>query len=89
MHCPRASFILSNLDIDVDVDSSSVYSRSGGGMSDGVEDLRQKANVADIFDRKVEAESLGVILDVSFSTHDVISAVIEEIQSVFPAVTWP
>jgi len=72
------------LDIDVNVDSTSVYGRSAGGFGGGIEGIRDMAITANLFGKSVQAESLGVILDVSFSTHDVISAVIDEIQSGFP-----
>ncbi|MFO8026708.1 MAG: hypothetical protein R6U56_03485 [Opitutales bacterium] len=73
-----------SLDIDVNVDSSSVYGRSGGGFGGGLEGVREMAVSADLFGKQVEANKLGVILDVSFSTHNVLSAVIDEIQSGFP-----
>ncbi|HKK18140.1 MAG TPA: hypothetical protein VJ952_05615 [Opitutales bacterium] len=72
------------LDIDVNVDSASVYGRSAGGFGGGIEGIRDMAITANLFGKSVQAESLGVILDVSFSTHDVLSAVIDEIQSGFP-----
>lgn len=79
-----AELSIPDLGINVDVESSSVYPRSSGAISESLEDVRQAANVATVFDKKVEAQRLGVILDVSFSTHGVISHVIEEIQKGFP-----
>ncbi|PXA03648.1 hypothetical protein DDZ13_10140 [Coraliomargarita sinensis] len=73
-----------SLDIDVNVDSSSVYGRGGGGFGDGLAGVREMAISANLFGKTVQAETLGVILDVSFSTHNVLSAVIDEIQSAFP-----
>ena len=71
------------LDINLVVDTTSVISRSSGNIS-SFDDIRKQANVAKIFDMDVEARRLGVLLDVSFSTHGVINSVIEEIQRGFP-----
>lgn len=72
------------LDIDVNVDSQSVYGRGGGGFGGGLAGIREMTISADLFGKQIEANTLGVILDVSFSTHNVLSAVIDEIQKGFP-----
>jgi len=72
------------LDIDVNVDSTSVYGRSAGGFGGGIEGIRDMAISANLFGKSVSAGKLGVILDVSFSTHNVLNYVIEEIQASFP-----
>jgi len=73
-----------SLDIDVNVDSAAVYGRGGGGFGGGLAGVREMSIKANLFGKSVQASKLGVILDVSFSTHDVLSAVIDEIQSGFP-----
>jgi len=72
------------LDIDVNVDSSAVYGRGGGGFGGGLAGVREMAITANLFGASVTAEKLGVILDISFSTHDVLSSVVDEIQKSFP-----
>lgn len=72
------------LDIDVNVDSTSVYGRGGGGFGGGLAGVREMTITADLFGKQIQANKLGVILDVSFSTHDVLSSVIEEIEKGFP-----
>lgn len=72
------------LDIDVNVDSSSIYGRGGGGFGGGIADVREMTISADLFGKQIQANKLGVILDVSNSTHGLISDVIEEIQKSFP-----
>lgn len=72
------------LDIDVNVDSTSVYGRGGGGFGGGLAGVREMTITADLFGKQIQANTLGVILDISFSTHDVLSAVIDEIQKGFP-----
>jgi len=72
------------LDIDVNVDTASVYGRGGGGFGSGLAGVREMTISADLFGKTVQAGKLGVVLDVSFSTHNVLSAVIDEIQRGFP-----
>lgn len=72
------------LDIDVNVESNSVYGRGGGGFGGGLAGIREMTITANLFGKQIEANKLGVILDVSFSTHNVLSAVIDEIQKSFP-----
>lgn len=73
------------LDISVNIETSSVIGRSAGGFSGGgLDAVRDAANVANLFGKSVSASQLGVILDVSFSTHGVLSSVVEEIQNSFP-----
>ncbi len=72
------------LNIDVNVDSSSVYGRGGGGFGGGgLREMREMVISANLFGKQVEASKLGVILDVSFSTHNLITDVIDEIQRSF------
>lgn len=75
------------LDIDIDIDSSNPYGRGRGGGGFGVggrtPDIRETLVSAQIFGKLVESNKLGVVLDVSFSTHDVIDTVINEIQKNF------
>ncbi len=56
------------------------------GISDGIGDVGGfgAGAVAQIFGVDVVANNLGVILDVSFSTHNVIDKAIDEIQKAFP-----
>jgi hypothetical protein len=73
------------LNIDVNVDSSSVYGRGGGGFGGGgLREMREMAITGNLFGKQVKASNLGVILDVSFSTHDLITDVIDEIRGSFP-----
>lgn len=72
------------LDIDVNIEGSNVYGRSTGGFGKGTDGLRDMAISGSLFGKQVEAKNLGVILDVSYSTHDILSPVIDEIQSSFP-----
>lgn len=72
------------LNIDVDVDSTSVYGRGGGGFGGGLAGIREMTITANLFGKQIEANRLGVILDVSFSTHGLINFVIDEIQRNFP-----
>lgn len=73
-----------DLDIDLNVDSTAVFMRNAGRFGDGIEGVRKMAVTKNLFGKQVEASKLGVILDVSFSTHNVISFVIAEIQKSFP-----
>jgi len=72
------------LDIDVNVDSSAVYGRGGGGFGGGLAGVREMAITADLFGVSVTAENLGVILDISGSAHAYLSQAIEEIDRNFP-----
>lgn len=73
------------LDINVNVESSAVFGRDGGSFGGGgLAGVREMAITANLFGASVTAEKLGVILDISFSTHSVLSSVIEEIQKSFP-----
>jgi len=72
------------LDIDVNVDSSSVYGRGGGGFGGGLQGVREMAITADIFGMQITAENLGVILDVSGSAHATLDKAIAEIDENFP-----
>lgn len=73
------------LDIDVNVDSSSVYGRGGGGFGGGLQGIRQMAITADLFGMQITAENLGVILDVSGSAHAHLDKAIAEIDKNFPS----
>lgn len=53
------------LDIDVNVDSSSVFGRGGGGFGGGLQSVREMAISANIFGAQITATNLGVVLDVS------------------------
>jgi hypothetical protein len=72
------------LDIDVNVDSSSVYGRGGGGFGGGLAGIREMAITADLFGQEITATNLGVILDVSGSAHAHLDKAISEIDRNFP-----
>lgn len=72
------------LDIDVNVDSSSVYDRRGGEFGGGLQGIREMAITADIFGMQITAENLGVVLDVSGSAHATLDKAIAEIDKNFP-----
>jgi hypothetical protein len=73
------------LDIDVNVDSYSSYGRGSGGFGTGIGGggIREMAISANLFGTQVSATKLGVVLDVSFSTHKVLDYVFNEINSKF------
>lgn len=72
------------LDIDVNVDSTSVYGRGGGGFGGGLAGIREMAITADLFGLQVSATNLGVALDVSGSAHAHLDKAITEIDKNFP-----
>lgn len=72
------------LDIDVDVNTSAVYGRGGGGFGGGIKGIREMAISADIFGLQITSESLGVVLDVSGSAHSTLDKAIAEIDKNFP-----
>ncbi|MGB0413058.1 MAG: hypothetical protein ACPGJU_01310 [Coraliomargarita sp.] len=75
------------LDIDVNVDSYSSYGRGSGGFGNGMGSggagIREMAITANLFGTEVTATKLGVILDISFSTHRAIDKVVNEINKEF------
>lgn len=73
------------LDIDVNVESYSSYGRGSGGFGtgSGAGNIREMAITANLFGTKVSATKLGVILDISFSTHNQIDEVLNEINKKF------
>jgi hypothetical protein len=72
------------LDIDVNVDSSSVFGRSAGGFGGGIQGVREMAITADMFGAQITATNLGVVLDVSGSAHAHLDKAIAEIDKNFP-----
>lgn len=72
------------LDIDVNVDSSSVYGRGGGGFGGGLAGIREMALDAKFFGNEVTGK-LGVVFDISPSTHRHILSVIDELERNFAA----
>lgn len=72
------------LDIEVNVDSTSVYVRGGGGFGGGLAGVRQMTITADLFGMQVSATNLGVVLDVSGSAHGHLDKAISEIDKNFP-----
>jgi len=71
------------LDIDVNVDSSAVYGRGGGGFGSGLAGVREMAVSANLFGATVTAKNLGVVLDVSRSAHPHLDKAIAEIDRSF------
>lgn len=75
------------LDIDLDIASSGLVGRGRGGSGFGsgarTQEIRDMVIRAELFGQMVEATKLGVVLDISRSTHDFIDKVITEIQSNF------
>ena len=76
------------LDIDVNVDSYSSYGRGSGGFGSGSGTgtgggIREMAITAKLFGTEVTATKLGVLLDISFSTHRAIDKVVNEINKKF------
>ncbi len=74
------------LDIDVNVDSYSSYGRGSGGFGSGNGTgggIREMAITANLFGTEVTATKLGVVLDISFSTHRAIDKVVTEIDKKF------
>lgn len=74
------------LNIDVNVDSYSSYGRGSGGFGSGTGSgggIREMAITANLFGTEVTATKLGVILDISFSTHRAIDKVLTEINKEF------
>ena len=74
------------LDIDVNVDSYSSYGRGSGGFGSGSGTgggIREMAITANLFGTEVTATKLGVLLDISFSTHKAIDKVVNEINKKF------
>ena len=74
------------LNIDVNVDSYSSYGRGSGGFGSGMGTgggIREMAITANLFGTEVTANKLGVILDISFSTHKAIDKVVNEINKEF------
>lgn len=72
------------LNIDLNVESSSVYGRAAGEFGGGIEGIRQKAITADIFGMEISAQNLGVVLDISGSAHAHLDKAIAEIDANFP-----
>lgn len=72
------------LDIDVNVDSSAVYGRGGGGFGGGLQGIREMAITANLFGMEITSENLGVVLDVSGSAHATLDKAIAEIDKNFP-----
>ena len=80
--------VIPKLDIDVDLPSSGAYGRGRGGSGFGsgggrTQEIRDMVIKAELFGQMVEATKLGVVLDISRSTHDIIDKVIKEIQDNF------
>lgn len=73
------------LDIDVNVDSTSVYSRDAGGFGGGLADIRDMTITADMFGMKFSATNLGVVLDISGSAQAHLDKALREIDKSFPA----
>lgn len=78
------------LDIDVTVDSYSTYGRGSAGFGSGnggstssIQHMREMAITADLFGAQISATKLGVILDISRSTHKQIDKVLNEINKKF------
>jgi len=72
------------LDIDVNVDSSAVYGRGGGGFGDGIGGLRDMTISAELFGLSISSNNLGVVLDISGSAHPHLDSAIREIDKNFP-----
>ena len=72
------------LDIDVDVDSSSVFGRGGGVFGGSLQAVREMAITANMFGAQITATNLGVVLDVSGSAHTHLDKAIAEIDKNFP-----
>lgn len=72
------------LNIDVDIESSSVFGRSGGGFGSALDDVRDSAITGNLFGQKITANNLGVVLDVSGSAHAHLDKAIAEIDASFP-----
>ncbi|MEO0510918.1 MAG: hypothetical protein AAF065_13785 [Verrucomicrobiota bacterium] len=77
--------VLPALDIDVNVDSYSSYGRGSGGFGNGggAGGIREMAITATLFGTEVTATKLGVLLDISFSTHKAIDKVLEQVNENF------
>lgn len=75
-----------SLDINVDVNASAVYGRSGGSFGGGgLQGIREMAITANLFGISITTESLGVLLDVSGSAHAHLDKAIAEIDANFPS----
>lgn len=72
------------LNIDVDIQSSSVVGRSGGGFGSALDGVREMAVTGSLFGQPITATNLGVILDVSGSAHAYLDKAITEIDKSFP-----
>jgi len=73
------------LDIDVNIDSSSVFGRGGGGFGGGgLSQMREMAVTMDLFGAEVTSNNLGVVLDISGSAHSTLHLAIAEIDKSFP-----
>lgn len=72
------------LNIDLNVANATSYARGtgGAGTGGGMSSIREMAT-ATVFGIEVSATKLGIVVDVSRSTHDVLGAVIDEIQKNF------
>lgn len=68
----------------MNVDSTSVYGRGGGGFGGGLAGIRDMTITADMFGMQITATNLGVILDVSGSAHPHPDKAIREIDKSFP-----
>lgn len=72
------------LSIDLNIESSAVYSRGGGGFGGGLASVREMAITANLFGAQVTATNLGVVLDISGSAHSHLDKAISEIDKNFP-----
>lgn len=74
------------LNIDVNVDTSSVVNRDAGNFgSGGLKGLRNQAVSANLFGMQISSTGLGVVLDVSGSAHAHLDKAITEIDNNFPS----
>ena len=75
------------LDIEIQHERDSTYGRGSAGIGFGSDRtrtaMRQMAITADLFGTRVSARTLGVLLDISFSTHKKIDQVFREIDKTF------
>ena len=73
------------LNIDVNVDTSSVVSRDAGSFGGGgLKGVRNMAVSANLFGMQISSSGLGVVLDITGSAHAHLDKAITEIDSNFP-----